>query len=119
MTAQRAKTAAILYSSGGITSGMLTKVGHPFAVRAPNSAFNPAVINDQGGLFRQSWTVLPVGVTSAAITARVVNTDKAAVFMLGTSKMVARPIWLLVQGAVRAGNAGRVRRAVEDSFYRP
>ena len=46
---------AIQLSSGPNTLAMLRRAGHPYARRAPNPAYDPSQVNDQGGPFARSW----------------------------------------------------------------
>ena len=116
VTTQAAKVAAVLLSSGPHSTAHLRAAGHPYARRAPNAAYDAAIINVQTGSFRSAWqTAAPTG-GSAKITCGLVNRDKAARYMTGTATMIERPIQLAVQARVRLPRLQRIHLAVRRIF---
>lgn len=111
-SARAGREALVERSSGTLTRRDLMRMGHPFAVRAPQTPLDPARINHQkDGSFRDAWEQEPATVTAEAVEVRVVNRDPAAQWMHGTVKMVARPI----VDAVRAEQAADRRRRLDEA----
>lgn len=80
-------------SSGPYSLLGLKKAGHPFSRRAPNGAFNPAVINLGGGrgTYKSRWKGQGPRVVGGDVVTSIANSDpNAAAFLQGTSKMVDR-----------------------------
>lgn len=118
-TVKDAKRQAIIFSNGGISTAALRKAGHPFSRRAPNSAYDPGLINSQGGIFKSSFVISAPVVTSSGIVSHVVNVDPKSAFLAGTKTMIARPLAAKVQAAVQPARVKRAQEAVAKSFYRP
>jgi hypothetical protein len=116
---KEAQRQAIVFSSGTITTATLRAAGHPFAVRAPNSAYNPSLINTQGGLFAASWRGIAPVVSPGNIVSSVVNIDPKSIFMMGTRLMVKRPIGDKVKNAVQPRRLARIRKAVQSAWLSP
>lgn len=80
-------------SSGQTTTKQLRMAGHPFATRAPQAAYDPTIINDQGGPFRNDWVSGGPAINGAGtMQSSVINVDPKSVFMFGTDNMVKRGI---------------------------
>jgi hypothetical protein len=91
-TAYEVKRHLQWFSSGPISSAQLAREDHPYATRHMVSRYDPAIINKQTGVFRQSWQI---GITNIAGHPIYVvrNTASYAEYLEhGTRKMIARPI---------------------------
>ena len=89
-TATEARRVAILqFSSGTNTLDELAEAGHPYATRAPNPAYTPAVINGNR-MFREDWQQPEQHSYGGHLVTMVVNTDPNTEYLFGTSKMVDR-----------------------------
>ena len=118
-TLRQAKTQAVVFSSGTLTTAAMRKAGHPYAVRNP-TAPDPGTINAQTGVFRAAFTSSPPVATGGVITSSVVNNSQVAGYLAnGTRFMIARPLAVKVQDAVRASRIARTRRAVALAFTQP
>lgn len=69
----------------------LRKMGHPYAKRDPRPPVKAHIINRQSGTFYASWQ-MRVLKNSEGIYASVYNSAPWARYMVGTKKMIARPI---------------------------
>lgn len=98
-------------SSGGISTKRLRLMGHPYARRAPQS-LDPSVINAQSGKFRDSWKKTSARMMGRDLSTSVVNTDKTAKYMLGTNRMIARPIDQAVAAMMRPRRLARLQKAL-------
>lgn len=113
-SAQDAHAALVEQSSGTTTTKTLRRMGHPFARRDPQTPMDPSVINAQTGDYRDAWTQQPAEVTRSTVTVRVTNSDRAARFMGGTRRMVARPIIAAVKERLTADRHRRLRAAADE-----
>ena len=116
VTATLAKASAVLLSSGPHSTAHLRAAGHPYARRAPNAAYDAAIINVQTGSFRSAWQTAPPSGSSSRIVCGVVNRDKAARYMTGTAKMIERPIQVAVQTRVMPARIKRISTAISRLF---
>ena len=96
LTLEQARDALIKRSSGTITTKALRTMGHPYAVRDPQTPLDPSLINAQSGDFKRSWKKTGPKSTIAGVVSSVVNTDPKAKYMFGTRKMVARRVDIYV-----------------------
>lgn len=112
-SAQDAHAVLVEQSSGTIDTKTLRRMGHPFAVRDPQTPIDPSVINAQTGDYRDAWQQQPAEVTPSAVTVRVTNRDRAARYMAGTRRMVARPIIAAVRERLTAERLRRLRTAAD------
>lgn len=108
--------AADRQSAGPYSQAELTKAGHPYARRAPQSGYDPAVINRGKGVFRASWKAS--GPTSGAggVVTRIWNTDPNAKYLLGTKAMIERPVRQAILKAVQPGRVKRLKKAFRDAW---
>lgn len=73
------------------SSAQLAKMGHPYSKVAPMPPMKEYIINRQSGTFYASWQ-MRVLKNAEGIYASVYNTAPWARYMVGTKKMIARPI---------------------------
>lgn len=80
------------FSSGPISTAQLIAEDHPYATRHMVSRYDPAIINKQTGIFRQSWQVFVTNIAGHSVYV-VHNVASYAEYLEhGTWKMIARPI---------------------------
>lgn len=103
-------------SSGSISTKTLRLMGHPYAKRDPQTPLNPAVINDQGGPFKKDWRKTKSRMVGGVMRGRVVNVDTKAKYMLGTRKMIRRPIDAAVANAMKPRRLSLLRNALARAF---
>lgn len=113
VTVKEAAAAAIRQSSGTSSTKALRQAGHPFAVRAPNPAFDPAVINSQSGSFRAAWIPVQPSLSGSKIVCGVVNRDRAAKYLSGTRTMIPRTVGDAVRASVASARRARIVAAVK------
>jgi hypothetical protein len=112
-TLTEARAEAVKRSSGTLTAGMLRKMGHPYATRAPNASVDPSTINAQTGEFRRAWKKAGPRLRGGALSGEVVNTSKVAPYLLkGTKRMIKRPIAKALADAMRPRFKARMRTAL-------
>lgn len=99
-------------SSGTVSTKHLRLMGHPYAIRDPQTPLNPAVINDQGGDFARKWQKVAPRLLGGVLRSRVVNTSQVAKYMFGTKLMVTRPIDKAVAVAMQSRRLLLHRRAL-------
>lgn len=99
-------------SSGTISTKTLRLMGHPYAKRDPQTPLNPAVINKQSGAFKRDWRKARARMAGGVIRGSVVNVDPKAVYMLGTTKMVQRPIDVAVANTMKPRRLSLLRNAL-------
>ena len=120
VTLQEAKALAITLSSGTLTTATLRRAGHPFAVRAPNSAYDPGLINSQSKVFRSSFLAVNPMAAFGEIVSSVLNNSAVAGYLAnGTRFMIARPLAVKVQAAVRVRRLARTAEAIRSAFLNP
>lgn len=97
--------AALLASSGSLSTAQMRRVGHPYATRRSMTGLAAAFINDQGGPFARSWGIRRSQPAASGYRASVFNRDPKARFLVGRtrpkSKMVLRAIDLLVRAQMQ------------------
>jgi len=103
-------------SSGTLTSGVLRKMGHPYATRSPQTPVDPSIVNDQGGGVRRGWRKAGPRFQNGAYRGSVTNSDPNAQFLLGTKRMVKRPIDTYVAGVMRPKFRNRMRAALREGL---
>lgn len=103
-------------SAGTLTAAALQKAGHPYARRrVPGSAgVADFIINKQSGDFAAAWHSRAQK-TRQGWTVTVWNDDKAAAYLMGTSKMRVRPILDEVVRRCAAGLPAGVRKATHKA----
>lgn len=118
--AQDARGELVAASHGSNSTADLRRAGHPYAKRAPNPAYDPSVVNDQGHGFPEGWAAgEPIAdETGETITSAVVNHHPDAHWIAtageGGSRQVARPIVQRAAAAVRERRKRRVRAGVQQ-----
>jgi hypothetical protein len=106
--------AARVLSSGGYTSAMLRRMGHPYAKRAPNPPLPAYMINVQSGKFRDSWRC-EVKRVGQQVTLVVTNDAPYAGYLFrGTRLMIERPILVELKKRVEP----RLTQAIAQSIIR-
>jgi hypothetical protein len=120
-SAAEAQQALADASSGALTRRDLMRMGHPFAVRAPQPELaDPAVINHQpGGTFQDNWQIQPTEETGEGVFVSVVNSDPAARWMGGTARMVERPIIEAVREKQEPARRQRLDEAAREVMKGP
>jgi len=114
-----AKEAAVRLSSGQYSAAQLRAAGHPYARRAPNAAYDAAIINAQTGRFRSAFApILPV-LSGGTVRSAVINNSPEARYMTGTRSMIARPIAARTQQTVQPARLLRLRRAIRRAYLTP
>jgi hypothetical protein len=113
VTRREALKAADAQSAGPYSQAELTAAGHPYARRAPNASYDPAIVNRGKGIFRRSWRSLgPIRWGGVVIT-KIWNEDPNSRFLQGgTRLMVARPVSQAILKAVTPGRFIRLAAAV-------
>jgi hypothetical protein len=116
-SAAQLKKAALAQSSGTITTKVLRRMGHPFALRSPQTPVDPAKINRQSGEFKSGWRTIPMRATQAGTRTGVVNATLHARYLKQAgeagSSSVARPIAREILLQVRADRRSRLRAALQ------
>lgn len=103
---------ALKFSSGAADRNTLARADHPYARRHGSPRLNPAIINEQTGVFKRAWK-LRVKRTSSGMSVAVWNEDPKAVFLqAGTRFMFARPLDQRVVAEVRPRWEARWRFAI-------
>jgi hypothetical protein len=98
----------------------LRRRGHPYAKRHFKGRFRgglpapPFVINNQGGDLNRSWRSRVVVIAGNAV-GTVYNIALHARYMMGTKKMIARPILTEAMRRVRSRLVKRFRGAVSSA----
>jgi len=95
----------------------LREMGHPYAKRAPRPPVAAHIINRQTGEIHRRWT-LTHRRTVDGILVWVTNQAKHAKYMLGTTKMIVRPV---LEEAVKRTKPQRdrnIRNARRRVYYR-
>ena len=120
-TVREANAAAVQAASGPHSTAQLKAAGHPYARRAPNPAFDAAIVNVQSGRFRAAFRALASRLVSGVVKSSVVNNSPEARFLTGqpTRYMVGRALASRVQRTVQRGRAARIALAVQSAFYSP
>jgi hypothetical protein len=109
----QAQRMAVDLSSGGYTSAMLRRMGHPYATRRPAPPQSAAIINAQTGLFRGSWRTSGPRRTGSGFKSTLENTaGYAALLFQGTEVMIPRPIRERIAARMRALRYRRHRKAL-------
>jgi hypothetical protein len=114
---QEAYKEAIRLSQGGYSLARLAQMGHPYAKAHPNPPQDAAIINAQERVFLRSWFVSQPIVTSDGTYASVFNTAPHAIFLFGTSLMIARPIWKRIAQRVEKSRRARLWNAIVLTLY--
>lgn len=85
---------ALQMSSGNVTPYELRHEGSPYARRHGQPLLDPAIINEQSGLFKSSWRAeLVTVVKSLSVDGSITNdAPYADLLVKGTKFMFARPI---------------------------
>ena len=107
-------------SSGPFSQMQLNAMDNPYAVRHGTAQIAPDVINVQTGKFRAAWKREVndwTGSPPDALLTKVINTSGVAKYMLGTKRMLPRPVDALtakILEPVRMLNLGdALERALE------
>lgn len=95
----------------------LRKMGHPYAVRNPRPPVRAHIINRQSGALYGAWRV-NVKKNPDGITCTVMNTAPWAKYMLGTKKMIARPILDEAVARTKAERDRNLHNARRRGYYR-
>lgn len=103
-------------SSGSLTSGVLRKMGHPYATRDPQTPIDPTIINTQSGEFKRAWKKAGPRQRGGGYEGSVTNTDPKAHYMLGTKRMVARRIDQYVADQMRPRYKTKMRGALRKAL---
>jgi hypothetical protein len=113
-----AKKLLIEQTSGDVSTTMLRRMGHPFAVRNPQPSPPADIINSQreGGGLNEHWQEQPVVVTGSQTSGKVINTDPIAGFMLGTDLMVKRDVVGAVKKKIRRQRKECLKKHLEAEF---
>lgn len=91
-SAQEAKRLAEHYSSGPYSQATLTRMGHPYARRAPSPPLPPYFMNRQSGQFFSGWRWYLL-VSGDTISSGIWNHSEHGKFLeWGTRLMIERPI---------------------------
>ncbi len=109
-TAIEMKQESIAAASGPYSQAQLTKAGHPYATRAPQTeAYPPQLINTQhpSGVVGSFVADPPVQI-GRTVTTRCHNTDPKAKYLNGTPLMVARPLGAEVLAKIKARRDARL-----------
>ena len=114
-TLKDALTVAIKQSSGGYSQGQLDAMGNPYGHLRPHP-LDPAIINAQTGVFRASWLTEGPSRQGMALRSRLFNTDPKSRFLLGTKKMIPRPVALAVLKQIKGRRVARIKAAVNAAF---
>lgn len=120
---QNAKDAlkiAVEQTSGTISAKMLRRMGHPYALRAPQTPVDAGKSNDQGGGLPQSWQIVPPQIIGGRVETHVVNRHPDARWLKRSTlpgwggKMVPRPIEAAVLLRLKPIRTKRLRAARAD-----
>lgn len=111
---KKAVQRAYQLSQGSFSTQALRKLGNPYKI-AGSPPFDPAIINRQTGLFAGSWRYMVVPTTDGT-ELRVFNIAPYSIYMLGTVKMIARPILDAIQQKERESRLQRLRLAVVSAI---
>lgn len=106
---------AVRLSSGPMTAAMLRAAGHPYARRRPTSP-NPQVVNVQTGRLVRSWRPVRPTLSAGTVTSAVVNSSPEAAYLVGTRRMIPRPIDEAVKKAVQPARVVRLQKAIADAL---
>ena len=115
-TLKEAKADAVKLSSGPHSTAQLRAAGHPYARRAPNAAYDAAIINVQSGRFRAAWKTIAPAAGLGGIVSRLVNGSPEAKYMSGTKTTIARAVGQRIASDVQPARILRLRRALQAVF---
>jgi len=101
---------ARMLSQGPLSSATLRALGHPYAMRDPRPPLDPAMVNRQTGRFLSSWKY-QTELSGNMVSLFVYNDAPWAKYMLGTRKMIARPILKKLVELEAPARFERLRRA--------
>lgn len=117
---QTAKGELVKATSGTNSKADLRRAGHPYAKRAPNSAFDPAIANTHSGQVPAGWVMTEPSESGDTLTGKAANNTESALWLAraghGNSTSVARPIVQGVKAKVREPRTKRVRAAVHETI---
>lgn len=121
-TAAELLAAAIEQTSGTISTRQLRRMGHPYALRAPQTPVDPGKSNDQGGGLAQSWQLEPPRIQGERVLTRVVNRHPDARWLKRSTlpgwrgPMVPRPIAAAVLEKIQPQRQQRLRAAAKAAL---
>lgn len=114
--AKTARDIAVKLSSGTITTQKLRRMGHPYAVRDPQTPLRPDIINKQTGVFRDSWKAGQPETHFGALVTRVQNVASYSGFMRGTRTLIPRPIVEEIEQELQPVRKERIQQAIKAAL---
>lgn len=121
-SAVEALEAAIEQTSGTLSTRQLRRMGHPYALRAPQTPVDPGRSNDQGGGLAQSWQIRPPRLVGDAVETHVVNRHPDARWLKRSTRpgwrgpMVPRPIVAAVLETIQPQRQQRLKAAARAAL---
>lgn len=100
-----------------VSTAQLRRMGHPYAVRDPRPPVRAHIINRQNGLLYQSWRTSNVRTGTDKTVATVYNTAPYSRYMMGTTKMIARPILSEAMSRTRVERERNINNARRRAYY--
>lgn len=95
----------------------LRQMGHPYSRRAPMPPKPAYLINRQGGQFRAGWQVRWTRTKDGAV-GTVYNRAPHAEYMMGTRKMIPRPILDEAMRRTKRERDRNIKRARDRAYQR-
>ena len=110
---------AIKWSAGTVDKKTLTRMGHPFAVRAAKFGLrlNEFLINMQSEEFIKSWVRHGPNIIGDTIESKLYNKAPYAKFLAeGTNKMIQRPIMVKILRNLEYKRMQNLKRALKHGL---
>jgi len=96
----------------------LRRMGHPYAVRAPHPPVAAHILSRQSGKLYGMWKVSVVKTDPNRVVYTVYNRAPYAKYMMGTTKMIPRPILDEALTRTKDERARNIKRARDRAYQR-